>query len=119
LNGNTKNGAFNAASDHGYSYGSTDTEQVWGASRLLVDHILTAIPDDKKPEGFFGLTAGEIKKLYHDIKSASERDDRLWDVREHLKDLSMQQVAALMQIEDVRGMLRTGAHIMAERNQQN
>jgi hypothetical protein len=110
---------FGGASEHGYSYTSTDWRQVWGASRLVFGRVFNGLDDNAKPNSFFNVTAGKLKSLYGVAKGMSEREDRLWTVRENLKSLSVEELSALMQVETVRGQLWTGAHVIAERNQQN
>ncbi len=98
---------------------STDWRTVWDSSRQSLNHALNRISGDAKPSVFFGMSKDELMPVYDRAKALSLQNDRLWDVRQGLQDLSFEQLAAIAQIETVRGQAWTGAHFMADRNRQN
>jgi phosphoenolpyruvate carboxylase len=109
---------FNTASKQGFD--SLDWQEIYRASALELTQAIKNLPDAEHLESFAGLTGAEVKKLYFEKKIMSrDPGNHLIDVRDNLRDLSVEQLSAIMQIEAVQGFLWTGAHVMAERNQQN
>ena len=114
------NSAFNETGPK-LNFFSTDWKCIFRSSEVLFYQTLNNMPDDDSPESFFGLSAGQVKERYYEAQDVIQAaDGRLWSAREKLKDcLNNNELAAVMHLENVRGLLKAGAHIMAERNLQN
>lgn len=99
---------------------STYWHDIWSHLSSRFDGILNEKANDYDPSAaLFGLKHSEVIPIYKNVKAASTRQDRLWDVRQDLSNLSTQELAAIMHYESVRGQLRTESYIIAERNQKN
>ncbi len=101
------------------AYGSQDWRKIFAQSDILVNRALNRMPHDEQPDSFFGLTADQVQKLYIKHKSKAEKATCLQDVIQQLTALSLQELSAIEQVQNVRWLARSGAQIMAERNQTN
>jgi hypothetical protein len=102
------------------AFAATDWRVVAHASETLFFQALQAQDIEQNPsEILFGLSPQNASALYQELMRTAADDDRLWSVRKTLQNLSIEEMAAIMHLESIRGFLATGAHVMAERNQRN
>lgn len=100
------------------SLGSADWQEISQHAEIVFSRLLQELARDKTPsEVYFGISPAEAVALH--TQYAQETAGDLTRGIEGLSGLSEAQLGALMHLENVRGLLETGAHVMAERNQLN
>lgn len=95
-------------------------QDVLQGSKIVLNRVLSdKAESDEKPEVLNGLSWKEAIALYKQHKAMSYAQERNQDLQNEVAKLDKNQIAAISHIEALSGMLNVGAHIHAQRNQQN
>ena len=95
-------------------------QDVLQGSKIILNRVLSAYENsNQKPDVLHGLSWKEAVSLYRRYKDQSYAQDRASVLQEQLSTLDKNQIGAIAHLEAMAGMLNAGAHIQAQRNQQN